>query len=102
MKTKQAPVTVTKNADGSETHSMKLSEMSLDQLEQVNQSLGRQRDLIREQMLHIRGLIDKKLAAEREVAINAEIQRLQDLRDGKAVDASAPGVVIDASSSAQG
>lgn len=106
MSENQPPVTETKNDDGSTTLSMKLSEMSLDQLVQVNQALGRRRDKIRDDMLHIRGLIDKKLTTQRADAINAQIARLEAERDGRplpaepgVVHATAPGAVIEVKAS---
>lgn len=101
-----AVATTTENADGSTTLSLKLSEMNLDQLVQVNQALGRQRDKIRDDMLHIRGLIDKKLATQRVDAINAQIAHLVAERDGKplpdepgVIHGTAPGAVIEVKAS---
>lgn len=82
MSENQPPVTETKNDDGSTTLSMKLSEMSLDQLVQVNQALGRRRDKIRDDMLHIRGLIDAKVKGKLAEDINSQIRKLEALRDG--------------------
>lgn len=94
-----AKPTTTANADGSATGSFKLSEMSLEQLEQVNQALMHKREELREQQLHIRKLIDARLEEKRVDELNAQISALQAQRDGKAagaVDAVAPGAVIEA------
>lgn len=95
MTEKHAAVTETQNADGSTTLSMKLSEMSIDQLEQVSQALGRQRDSIRDQMLHVRKLIDARVAEQNDAALRAQIAALQGQLSG-----TAPGAVIEASAQA--
>lgn len=95
-----AKPTTTQNADGSTTASFKLSEMSLGQLEQVNQALMHKREELREQQLHIRKLIDAKLEEKRVDEINDQIAALQAQRDGTGaaapVNGVAPGAVIEA------
>ncbi len=95
-----AQPTTTQNPDGSTTASFKLSEMNLEQLEQVNQALMRKREELREQQLHIRKLIEAKLEEKRVDDLNVQIAALEAQRDGKGapapVDGVAPGAVIEA------
>jgi len=71
------------------TESVPLSSLSLDQLVQLSQGLGRKADAIREQRAHLKRLIDARLAAgERD----GDAQRTAS--DG---NATAAGAVIEAS-----
>ncbi len=88
----KAKPTETKNADGSTTHSYKLSEMDVEQLVMLSQAVGRQIDKLREQRADLKVLIDKKIEEERRARLSDEIQRLQEKIDGEA-----PGAVIEAS-----
>lgn len=65
------------------TESVALSDLTLDQLVQLSQGLGRKVDALREQRAHVKRLIDASLAAGE--------------RNGQASggDASAPGALID-------
>lgn len=98
MSTKEAQVTSTQNADGTTTLSLKLSEMSVDQLVKANQALGRQRDSINEQMRYINGLVAAKLKEQRVAHLKAEIAKIE---AGVEVppttrNAAAPGALIEA------
>lgn len=71
-------------SDQSVTHSIAVDELSLAQLVQLSQRLGREIDKLREQRQYLKAKIDERLArGEREAAA-----------DG---DAQAPGAVIEAS-----
>lgn len=63
------------------TASAKLSELSLEQLVQLSQGLGHQIDKLREQRLHLKVLIDKRLAAG-------------ESESKSGADATAPGATI--------
>lgn len=66
------------------THSIAVADLSLDQLVQLSQGLGREIDKLREQRQYLKAKIDERLArGEREAAA-----------DG---DAQAPGAFIEAS-----
>lgn len=65
------------------THSVAVSDLSLDELVQVAQGLGRQIDKLREQRAYLRAKIEERLA-------NGE-------RESSPGDAAAPGAVLDAS-----
>ena len=106
MSNNQPPAkpTVTDNGNGTTTFSLKLSEMNLEQLEQVANSLQIQADKVREQRLYIRNLIDAKVKSKTTDDINAQIRRLEAIRDGtplpdepNVVNGTAPGALIEAS-----
>lgn len=65
------------------TVSIPLADMTLEQLVQVSQGLGRQIDKLREQRAYLKAKIDERLAAGE--------------RESQPGDASAPGAVIEAS-----
>ncbi len=69
----------------STTISVKLDDLTLDQLVEISQGLGRQVDKLREQRAYLNGKIAQRLAAGE--------------RNGQAStsDATAPGAVIEAS-----
>jgi hypothetical protein len=100
--TKQA--TPESAASGPLVASVKLSELNLYQLVQVQQQLGRQMDKLREDRAHIKRLIDARIAAgERESVIlraEEEPQSSQPEEPSDAGAAQAPGVVIEASAKA--
>lgn len=72
--------------DQTTTESVALADLTLDQLVQLQQGLGRKVDAIRDQRAHLKRLIDERLAAGE--------------RDGAPAngDAQAPGAVIDVKS----
>lgn len=69
-------------------HSIQISELSLDQLVQLSQGIGRDIDKLREQRAYLKAKIDERLA-------NGE----RNAPSG--VDATAPGAVIVASADAK-
>lgn len=71
------------------TTSVPLSELTLDQLVQLSQGLGRQLDAIREQRAYLKAKIDERLAAGERNAIGPDA-------DG---NATAPGAVIEVKAS---
>ncbi len=77
------------------TMSYKPSEMSVEQLVQVNQGLGHQIDKLRADRVHIGKLIAQKLKDERIAALKAQIADLE-----AQVNAEAPGAVIEATAAA--
>jgi FtsZ-binding cell division protein ZapB len=77
------------------THTIALDDMTLEQLVQLNQGLGRQEDDIREKRQHVRKKIDALLAAQERAGIQAQIAKLQ----GQ-LDATAPGKVLTVAASA--
>lgn len=80
---------VTTNADVSTTVSVNLADMSLEQLVQVSQGLGRQIDKLREQRAYLRAKIDARLAAGERTSVEAA-------RPDAGGDATAPGAAIEA------
>jgi hypothetical protein len=80
---------VTTNADGSTTFSVNLADMSLEQLVQVSQGLGRQIDKLRERRAYLRAKIDARLAA-------STLVRSPAARSDASGDATAPGAAIEA------
>ncbi|MFN7434122.1 MAG: hypothetical protein ACK5YV_16710 [Betaproteobacteria bacterium] len=80
---------VTTNADGSTTFSVNLADMSLEQLVQVSQGLGRQIDKLRERRAYLRAKIDARLAAGERTSVEAA-------RSDASGDATAPGAAIEA------
>ncbi len=66
------------------TTSIPLSELSLEQLVQLSQGLGRQIDALREQRAYLKAKIDERLAKGERTASDAGV-----------INASAPGAVID-------
>lgn len=80
---------VTTNADGGTTFSVNLADMSLEQLVQVSQGLGRQIDKLREQRAYLRAKIDARLAAGERTSVEAA-------RSDAGGDATAPGAAIEA------
>lgn len=65
------------------TQSIAISDMTLEQLVQLSQGLGRQIDKLREQRAYLKAKIDERLAAGE--------------RESKPGDAEAPGAVIEVS-----
>lgn len=72
----------------STTVSIKLDDMTLEQLVQVSQGLGREIDRMREQRAHLKAKIDARLAA-------GERTCLEISQPAASGDAVAPGAVID-------
>jgi hypothetical protein len=68
------------------TTSIPLSELSLEQLVQLSQGLGRQIDALREQRAYLKAKIDERLANGERTASDVGV-----------INASAPGAVIDVS-----
>jgi ABC-type phosphate transport system auxiliary subunit len=69
-----------------ETYSVALDDMSVEELAMLNQGLGREEDAIREKRLHVRRKMDEKVAAQSRADIQAQIHKLQ-----RQLDAVAPG-----------
>ena len=71
------------------TISVPLGELTLEQLVQVSQGLGREIDKLREQRAYLKAKIDARLAAGERTSTEL----------GQAQDATAPGAVIEAKAS---
>jgi hypothetical protein len=80
------------NDDGSTTFSVSLKDLSVAQLIQVNQNLGRQVDALRAQRSYLKEMIAQRLAAGERENPGEEVEAVE---IGSAV---APGVVLEASS----
>lgn len=87
----------THNDDGTTTVSIPLSTMSLEELVQISQGLGRKRDRISDQMRYIRGKINERLAMGERESANATKATAADAPAEPAADGVAPGAVIEAS-----
>ncbi len=98
MTNPQATAVITNNSDGSQTHSIKLSEMSVEQLAMINQALGRKIDELRAQRAMIRELTERRLEADRMEAIRVQMAKLQAEIDG-VVDGTASGATVDLTAS---
>lgn len=93
-----ADPTVTKNEDGSTTHSYKLSEMSSDQLVLLLQALGRKKDEIRQDMIKLQALLRERLKKEQVAHLQKQMDEIQKGINGETrIDGEAPGAVIEAS-----
>lgn len=87
----------TQNDDGTTTASIPLSSMSLEELVQISQGLGRKRDQISDQMRYIRGKINERLAMGERESSNAMKAAAADAPAESPVDGVAPGSLIEAS-----
>lgn len=101
MSESQGNVSRSQNADGSTTLSMKLSEMSVEQLTEISQALGRKIDELKTQRHHLRSLIDVRLREGRKAEIIRQMASLKAELDATAptalgqVDVVAPGAVVE-------
>lgn len=84
-------------AVGVTTESVHIDDLSLEQLVQLSQGLGRQRDKIDQQMRYLRNVIAERLACGERESVNAtRAAREAALKAaGGTVDAAAPGAVIE-------
>ena len=86
--------------DPTTTVSINLSELSLEQLVQLSQGLGRKIDALRDQRAHLAGNIAERVAkGERTATDPAVVGEVQTITaaDVGVIDAIAAGVVIDVS-----
>lgn len=81
------------NGDGTTTVSINLADMSLEQLVQVSQGLGREIDKLREKRAYLKARIEQRLAQGERTSVELAPQPAKG-------DAVAPGAVIEASTSA--
>ena len=77
------------------TVSLKLSEMSVEQLVQMSQGLGHDIERIREKRAYLKVLIDQGLVAEHRAALMAEAEATLSAVSGR-VNAEADGVILEA------
>jgi hypothetical protein len=84
------------NTTATTTVSLNLDDMSLDQLVQLQQGLGRQIDKLRDQRAYLNGKIAQRLAAGER---NGQPAQAEEPAEGR-VDGVAQGVVIEADAKA--
>lgn len=77
------------------TVSLKISDMTVEELVQVSQGIGHQIEKLRSDRAYLKRAIDAKLQQQHSDAIKAQVAALQ-----AQLGAVAPGAVIDASSAA--
>lgn len=82
--------TATDNGEGTTTLSVKLDDMTLEQLVQVSQGIGHQIDKLKAQRAYLKAKIDQRLAAGERTSVELAPKPAEG-------DAVAPGAVIEAS-----